>query len=433
MKNILIGFLLGSILIGGIWWTTQRPIEQGVSQTGPPTAVRYHCPMHPNFVSDKPGDCPICGMSLVPIEPVSQEPQPPADHSSHSDDTPGAVVPEGYIPITIPPEKQQLMGIASAPVERIALQHGIKTVGRVTYDETRLHRIHTKFEGYVERIHVNFTGQYVRKGQPLFTIYSPELFATQKEYLLALQESPTSDDAAGTRPLTGIDLLEAARQRLTLWDFGPDEIERLKRTRQPIRAVPFYSPVSGFVSSKTVQQGTRVTPADDLYEILDLSTVWVMADIYEVDFPFVRNGQRADVSLPYQPGKTFWGRLTYVYPMLEEQTRTLKVRIELANPKGELKPDMYADVQILGDLGQGLAIPDSAVLTTGERSIVFVAKEEGVFEPREVVTGVMTGGRFEIKKGLSEGERVAVQANFLLDSESKLRAALSGAAGGHIH
>ena len=331
--------------------------------------------------------------------------------------------------MTIPPDRIQSMGITFAEARRMELDQSFHTFGKVTYDETRIHHVHTKFEGYIETLHVNYVGQFVKKGEPLFSIYSPELYATQNEYLLALrarEQMPPLDGDDAFPGVGNVDLVAAARQRLALWDIGDNDIRELERTRKPIRALTIFSPVSGYVMQKTALQGLKVMPADNLYDIVDLSTVWVLADIYEVNASFVRLGQPASISLAYQPGKTWRGRVTFINPTVDPATRTVKARLEFANPGNELKPDMYADVVIGGARGNGIAVPESAVIATGERNIVFVAKGNGVFEPREVTLGVRVRNLYEIKQGVSEGERVVTGANFLLDSESKLKASISG-------
>jgi Cu(I)/Ag(I) efflux system membrane fusion protein len=316
------------------------------------------------------------------------------------------------------------------------LDQSFRTFGRVTYDETRIHHVHTKFEGYIEALYADYVGQFVKKGQPLFSIYSPELFATQNEYLLALRASEQMPRLSGDAVFPGsgnVDLVAAARQRLALWDIGEQDIRELEKTRKPIRALTIFSPVSGYVTSKTAVQGLKVIPGDNLYDIVDLSTVWVLADVYEVNLPFVNVGLPASMTLAYRPGKTWRGRVTFINPTLDPATRTVKARLEFANPGNELKPDMYADVVIGGARAAGIAVPESAVIATGERNIVFVAKGNGLFEPREVILGARVRNLYEIKKGVAEGETVVTGANFLLDSESKLKASLSAGAGGHQH
>jgi membrane fusion protein, copper/silver efflux system len=441
MKNFILGFLMATALLAGGYFAYRHGNWKMAGVTAEQAKVRYHCPMHPTYISDQPGDCPICGMKLVPIEPPAS-PDPHAGHKPTAPgDSPGQITAaeptvSGYAPVTIPQDRIQIMGITLAEARRMELGQSIRTFGKVAYDETRIHHVHTKFEGYIEALYANFVGQFVKKGQPLFSIYSPELYATQNEYLLALrareQMPPLSKDAAF--PAAGdVDLVAAARQRLSLWDIGDNDIRELERTRKPIRALTIFSPVSGYVTEKTAFQGLKAIPGDNLYDIVDLSTVWVLADIYEASLPFVRLGQPASISLAYQPGKTWRGRVTFINPSVDPTTRTVKARLEFANPANELKPDMYADVVIGGTRGIGIAVPESAVIATGERNIVFVAKGNGTFEPREVIVGAQVRNLYEIKQGVSEGESVVTGANFLLDSESKLKASLSGGAGEHKH
>ena len=418
MKNFVLGFLLSAALLTGGYYAHTHWSAGTAVETAP---ARYHCPMHPTYVSDKPGACPICGMKLVPIEPSA-----PAPASEAHPAEPGV---PGYVPVMIPAGRLQSMGITVAEAARTSLDQSFRTFGRVAFDETKVHHIHTRFEGYIEHMYADYTGEFVRKGQPLFSVYSPELYATQNEYLLALRareqrqqsgDRPDSPWAAST-----VDLVRAARERLALWNIGENEIRELERTRQPSRAVVIASPVTGYVTSKMAVHGLQVKPADNLYDIVDLSTVWVLADIYEVDLPLVKVGQPAAISMDYGPGKTWRGKIVFIDPTVDPATRTVKARIEIANPGGELKPDMYAHVDIGGSRATGIAVPDSAVIATGERNIVFVAKGAGMFEPREVVLGVQVRNMVEILQGVSEGEKVVTGANFLLDSESKLKAAIS--------
>jgi Cu(I)/Ag(I) efflux system membrane fusion protein len=265
----------------------------------------------------------------------------------------------------------------------------------------------------------------VKKGEALAFIYSPELYATQQEYLLALRASR----ALGTSGISSVaeggrDLLAAARQRLLLWEITPADIERIEKNGEPIRAMPVYAPISGFVTGRTAYHGMKVMPADTLFDILDLSHVWVLADVYENELPRLSIGQRATMTLSYWPGRAWSGTLTYIYPAVDEKTRTVKVRIELDNPKGELKPEMYADVTVRGRTREVLQVPDDAILESGTRNIVFVSEGEGRLVPREVSVGDHGAGVVEIRDGLKEGEVVVRGANFLVDSESRLKAAI---------
>jgi Cu(I)/Ag(I) efflux system membrane fusion protein len=478
MRNFFSGFMLAAIVFGGGYWIISKHNNEGATSSVEKAAVMYHCPMHPTYISDKPGDCPICGMKLVPVEDAdgnetavkedSAGPQGeaangkkgrrvlyyvdamnPANRSDkpgkapdgmdlvpvYEEDTPAAgdsSVP-GYVPVKITSERRQAMGIITAEAGEMDLEQSIRTVGRVTADETRMYHIHTKFEGYIERIYVNFIGQYVKEGDPLFSVYSPELLASQREYILALKAGDRMNRSGQGLRLPGVDLVESSRERLSLWDITEEQILQIEQTREPIRALLIRSPVSGFISDKIAIQGMKIMPSDTLYTIADLSSIWVQADIYEVNLPFVKIGMPAVIQLPYQPGKTLRGRVTFINPTLDEKTRTVKARLELPNPGEMLKPEMYVDVILGGTMGRGIAVPESAVISTGERTIVFVAIGDGVFEPREVVTGLKVRGFYEIKKGVAAGERVVTEANFLLDSESKLKASISSASGEHKH
>lgn len=402
-----------------------RPVPASSTASKSAKKILYWVdPMHPAYKSDKPGIAPDCGMDLVPVYADEGAPAPTS-----------AV--EGYASLTLPPDRQQAIGVAAGVVERRDLVKTIRAAGRVAFDERRLQRIHAKFEGYVESLPVDYTGRPVRKGEPLLSIYSPELLATQQEYLIAVRAKRELGRSGNTDAVRGgADLYESARQRLLLWDIPPSEIARLERTGQPLKALTIVSPVSGIVTAKNVVRGARVMPAESLFEIADLSRVWVLADVYEAEAAFVRVGQTGRMTLSYLPGREWIGKVTFIAPIVQPETRTVSVRLELANPDGALKPDMFADVVLERSLGRVVAVPESAVLSTGTRSIVFVVKEDGAFEPREVQVGTKTDGYWEIASGLEPGTKVVTQANFLIDSESRLKAALEGLGpppGGHEH
>ncbi len=390
---------------------------QAAATPGTRRVLYWVDPMVPGYKSDKPGKSPFMDMELVPVY----------EDGSDAGGAPTNV--PGYSGIALSPERQQAIGVQIGKAEVRELTQTIRTVGRVTFDETLLHQIHPKFEGYVEELYVNYTGKPVRKGQPLLSIYSPDLLATQQEYLLALRarrqltSSQNSDLSRGAA-----DLYDAARQRLLLWDIRPADIDRLEQTGKPLKALTLYSPVDGFVMTKNAVQGARVMPSDTLFEIAGLHDVWVLADVYESEAPFVRIGQTARMSLSYLPGRTWTGKVTFIAPVVEEKTRTIKVRLEFSNPDEVLKPGMYAEAFLERPLGRVLTVPDSAVLTTGTRCIVFVAKGNGRFEPREVSVGPKVDSYYEVRGGIQAGEDVVTQANFLVDSESRLKAALAGIA-----
>lgn len=329
--------------------------------------------------------------------------------------------------VTIDPRRQQLIGVRLAPVERGEMSPAIRTVGVVRYDETRLADVNLKLEGWIRDLYVDYTGQFVRRGQPLFTVYSPDLLATQQELLLALK---TRDQIKGSEIADARSyadrLVDAARRRIALWDLSDDQVQRIEQTRTPQTVLTFTSPASGYVIEKHALKGLHVMPGQSLYRIADLSVVWVEADLYEQELPLMRVGQRATITLDTYPGERFTGRAIYIYPTVEEKTRTAKVRFELPNARGRLKPGMFANVELEGPRTAGLTIPANALLDSGMQQVVFVAQGDGVFEPRPVKAGRRMGDAVQILDGLKEGEQVATSAAFFLDSESQLRAALEG-------
>ena len=367
-------------------------------------------PMHPAYKSDKPGIAPDCGMKLVPVY---------ADGVSVATSTV-----KGYANVNLTSVRQQLIGVQTGMTEMRSLGPSVRTVGRVAVDETRLYKISTKFDGYIEKLYVNVTGQQIRKGQPLFSAYSPDLLSTQQEYLLAMRAAKQSPS-----------LLAAARQRLLLWDVTPGEIRELERTGAARKSLTIYSPANGYVLNKIAVEGARITPGEPLFEIANLDRVWIQADVYESELQFIRMGATATATLSYTPGRTWTGRVTFIAPTVDPMTRTVKVRSEFDNADGALKPDMFGDVVIEQPSRQVVVVPESAVLQTGTRSVVFVVKGEGMFEPREVSVGTKTDQFYEVRSGLTAGEKVVTQANFLIDSESRLKAALAQMSGpsGHQH
>ena len=408
----------GSCPICGMDLVPVRTGQRAAAPAAPEALRQWHCPMHPQIVSDRPGSCPICGMDLVPIAPGKDEP------GTVASGVPG----QGVVHLTS--EKRQLIGVRTAPVERAPLERTIRAVGRVTYDESRIRHVHTKIDGYVERLYTNTTGEIVRRGAPLLEIYSPELLASQQEYLVAL-EARDRTAASHTSSIAGYgqELVESARRRLHLFDVSDAQIARLEQTRTPQRTITIYAHSTGVVTERKVTEGERIEAGTTLLDLVDLSHVWVLASLYEYELPHVREGATATVRLSYVPGRAFTGTVAFVYPTLQAASRTAQVRVELANPDLVLKPDMYADVELVASLGEKLAVPESAVMETGTRSLVFVERQPGVFEPREVRLGARLGQRYEVLSGLAEGEIVVTSGNFLIDSESKLGAALATTSG----
>jgi len=332
--------------------------------------------------------------------------------------------------ITIAPERLQTIGVKFQEAMRRRLDKTVRAMGRVEIDERLVGRVNLKFEGWIEELLVSAVGDHVKKGQRLFTIYSPDLVATQEEYLLALQsyrEMGHSEFPEVAR--SAKDLLEATRRRLQLWDIKENHIQDLERTGAVLRALPIHSPVTGTVLRMEARAGTFVTPGTELYFIADLSRIWILADIYEYELPFIKKGQGATVTLSYDPGTKLHGHVAFIYPTLDAKTRTARVRFELDNPGEKLKPDMYANVEITVPLGTRLVIPRDAVLESGERQLLFIHHGGGQLEWRNVKLGAKAGDWLEVLEGLKEGEHVVTGANFLIDSESQLKAAVSGMAG----
>ncbi|HAT1924075.1 TPA: efflux RND transporter periplasmic adaptor subunit [Legionella pneumophila] len=329
--------------------------------------------------------------------------------------------------MVIDPVRLQAIGITSEPVCRKLIEKTIRTVGRVEADERRVAHIHVRFDGWIEQLFINFTGEKVKKGQALFTVYSPELVATQQEYLLALNaqkilsKNTTSSAARGAQGA-----FQAAHQRLLLWGISEKEIEQLKRTGKITRTMTIDSPIQGTVLKKMVLIGMRIEPGDELYTIADLSRLWVLGDIYEYELPYIKLGQTADLTLTYLPNELFKAKLDFIYPTIDMKTRTAKVRFEVDNQKEQLKPGMYVNLELKVPLGERLVVPKNAVLLTGERAVVFIYHGNGKIEWRDVTVGVRAGDLLEIVKGVKEGDKIITSANFLIDSESQLKAAMGG-------
>jgi RND family efflux transporter MFP subunit len=329
--------------------------------------------------------------------------------------------------ITIDPRRQQLIGVRTVSVTKTPVTPVIRTVGVVRSDETRQSDINLKLEGWIRDLYVDYTGQPVRRGEPLFTIYSPDLLATETEFLLALK---TRDQLQQSRiedaRIRAENLVAAARERLRLWDLPPEQIGALEQSRQAQPTVTFRSPADGFVVEKQAIKGMHVMPGQTLYKLVDLSAVWVEADVYEHEIAAIRVGSAATVTIDADPAYRFPGRVSYVYPTMDEKTRTVKVRFALPNRGGRLKPGMFANVELIGAGRRGLIVPVNAVLDSGREQVVFVAQGGGYFEPRTVTLGRRIEDTIEIVAGLTEGEQVATGATFFLDSESQLRASLQG-------
>lgn len=364
------------------------------------TKQLYTCGMHPAVIQDHPGNCPICGMKLTPIKNGA-----------------GAEAAANSSAIAVDAATQQNMNLRTAAVQLGPLRKTIRTVGTIDYSEAALAEVTTKFRGWIEKLDVDATGRLVHHGEPMFEIYAPELYSAQVEFLLAL--NATNDPGAAT-------LRATAAQKLKFFDVPDAKIAELEKTRQPFKTLPVVAPMSGFVIEKNVVAGQMVDAGMKLYRLADLGIVWVIAQVYEQDLPFVKLGQEAKVKVASLPDREFRGRVTFIYPTVDEKTRTAKVRLEFENPGYFLKPGMFVSAHIHAQLeDSAVLVAESAVLRSGARNTVFIAQGGGKFEAREVTPGVESeNGLIQIVSGLMAGEQVVTSGQFLLDSESQLREAI---------
>lgn len=423
-------------------WYASKPGQPADASAPAPTTL-YTCGMHPQVIQDHPGNCPICGMKLTrmkrgtggaatgerkikhwraPMDPTYISDQPGKspmgmdlvpvyeDESAGADDS----------AISIDPVTIQNMGIRTAILAKGPLRRVIRTVGTIDYNESALADVTTKFNGWIEKLYVDATGKLVMRGDPLFDIYSPELYSAQNEYVLALERAGTAERPGNES------MLRSARLRLKFFDISDAQIAELEKTREPTKTLRVNAPIDGFVTEKMAVQGMMAQAGMKLYRLADLGLVWIYAEIYEQDLPFIRLGQEALVSLSYLPDRQFRGRVTYIYPTVDPKTRTARVRMEFHNPGYLLKPGMFASVRLRSDLEpSALLVPDMAVLRSGEKNTVFVALDGGRFDPRTVTLGASAeNDMVQVTGGLDEGERVVTSGQFMLDSESQLREAI---------
>jgi RND family efflux transporter MFP subunit len=389
------------------------------------------CPMHPTYTSDRQGDCPICGMRLVKKEIKEKDEnkkivERKIDHSmmkmeEDSEESQGTK----ELKLEIDPVKEQYLGIKTTKAKLKDVQKEIKALGTVTPDETRLAHIHTKFSGYIQKVFADYEGKLVEKGQPLFTVYSPELVSTQEELLLALEaEEKLKGNEFPEIARSQAALLSGTKRRLELWDISDEQIDKLRETKHVTKELTIYSPVNGFITKREAFEGTQIAPENTLYDIVDLSRVWVIVEVYENDLPFVMIGQTATINFPYENIKPFIGKVTYIYPEIEPTTRTLKIRVEVNNPGFKLKPDMYVNAILATNIGKHVVVPTRAAIDSGQRQIVFVKEKEGKFIPKEVKLGPEVNNERVVYFGINDGDEVVTDGNFLLDSESNLETSL---------
>jgi RND family efflux transporter MFP subunit len=390
--------------IAGLFGGGKQPRTENAATVKEKKILYWVAPMDPTFRSDTPGKSPM-GMDLVPI---------------YED----AGVGEGQI--RIDPTVEQNIGVRTAKAVKREISRTINTSGRVTYDERTVVKIQSKTTGWIEKLYIDFTGKQVRKNDYLLEIYSPELVATAEEYILALEyRDSMAKSSIKDVSKRGDSLLKASRRRLEFFDVPEHQIKELEKTRKVKKTLHIHSPATGIVVKKNVLEGMYVTPSMVLYTIADLSRVWVLADIYEYEIPWVEEGQSVVITLKSIPGKEFKGKVTYIYPYLEEKTRSVQVRMEFDNKNLELKPDMYTDVRIISHMKRrSIAVPKEAVIRSGHNNIVLISVGSGIYESRFVRLGVESEEYYEILEGLDEGETIVISANFLLDSESNLRGAV---------
>lgn len=409
MKRIVMALIAGCLFFSATLSEAAEGLKAGDVDPKTGKVIKYWAaPMDPTYIRNEPGKSPM-GMDLIPVY----------------EEKDGEKLPESTIKIDAATEQD--MGVRTATVKRMALKKSIRALGTVTYDEKRIYAVNLKFDGWIEKLYVDFVGESVTKGQPLFDIYSPELYTAQEEYLLAASQARSL--AASTYPSVRENadrLLKAARQRLKYWDLKEKQIRQLDEKGTVRKNLTIYSPANGVVIQKDALAGHFVKAGMHQYEIADLSRVWVDVEVYEYELPFVKKGMPAGMELSYLPGKRFEGSILFIYPFLNPETRTVKLRLAFDNKEGLLKPDMYANVFIESLIDPAaLVIPQEAVIDSGLRKVVFVTRGDGKFEPRPVTLGLEgENSTFQVLEGLNEGDTIVTSAQFMFDSESRLREAI---------
>ena len=418
-KGVIAAAVVAALAAGGGYWAGHKsapaPHAEGATRVDADAGKKerkilfYRNPMGLPDTSPTPKKDPM-GMDYIPVYEGEQDDEPASANQ-----------------IKISTEKIQKLGVRTEAATLHSLDKVIRAAGRIEPDERRTYAISPKFEGYVERLHVNVTGQPVSKGQPLFEVYSPELVSAQREYAIAVQGQESLKNADSYTQNGMRQLAESSLARLRNWDISEEQVKSLARSGETRRTLTFRSPVSGIITEKKAVQGMRFMPGDTLYQVADLSSVWAVADVFEQDIGWVKSGAKAKVKINAYPDKTFEGTISYIYPTLKAETRTIPVRIDLPNPNTLLKPGMFAQLELpTAAKGAVVTVPNSAVIDSGTRQIVLVRATEGRFEPREVKLGARSDDRIEVLDGVREGEQVVVAANFLIDAESNLKAAVGG-------
>ncbi|MBI1919506.1 MAG: efflux RND transporter periplasmic adaptor subunit [Geobacter sp.] len=412
---ILLILLLIAAAAGGGWylWQAKTAKKAQEAKKGGEEKVIYTCSMHPFIIKDKPGSCPICGMQLIKKVEGAQASAKEMDMLGH---------------VSLSATQRVMANVATIEAKAMPLDKEIAAVGIVQYDQARQGKVTAWVAGRIDRLYVNTVGSWVSKGKPVAEVYSPDLVSAQQEYLLALRSREQfKNSAIQSIAQGGEGLVTSARQRLKLMGVKDHQIAALEKSGEPNIRLSIYTPLSGIVIEKMVLEGQYVNTGDPLFSIADLSTVWVEVEVYENEFPAIKLGQRVEIVSQSYPGKTFTGRVSFIYPFLDPKTRTVKVRVEIGNPGLKLKPDMFVNATIKAPLGTAVAVPVTAVIDTGKRQVLWVETEPGMFAPREVKVGARAGDNLQILDGVKAGEKVAVSGGYLIDSESQLR----GGAGGH--
>jgi Cu(I)/Ag(I) efflux system membrane fusion protein len=414
MRKILLGMVLGGLIVGTSACSDQREKIIDLFRWGQMEVKHEVKRVDPKAAED-------LDMSGLTVEGLKKQGVKMTEISADA--------------VFVSPERQQISGVRFGQVRVQNMEKVILTVGKLEFDEKKIATVSPKIGGWIEELYVDYTGKMVRKGQPLLSIYSPDLVSAQEEFLLALKiKKLYTAQPMAEWSSQGESLLQSARKRLLLWDISPGQVENLEKTGEIKKNLVLNSPADGFVIEKMVFKGMGIMPGTSLYKIGDLSSVWVIADIYEYELPFVQVGQKALITLAYYPGESFEGMATYIYPSLDPKTRTAKVRFDLPNSEFKLKPEMWANVELKIPLGRKLVVPEDAVMDSGTMQMVFVDRGQGYFESRHIQVGSKVQGYYEVLSGLKEGEKVVTSANFLIDSESRLSGAMGGMAGmGHQH
>jgi RND family efflux transporter MFP subunit len=419
--------IMGTILFFGLVAVSLTGVMVSCKQSGHESQtagqkVIYHCPMHPNYLSDKPGSCPICGMNLVPVISPATSTVPSGMESGKKER--GR---DEASEVKIDPTTVQNMGVATETVSARDLKKDIRVSGTIDLNETEISIVNTKIMGWIEKLYIDYTGQAVKKGQPLLTIYSPDLVSAQEEYLQAIRYLKSLPEGTASDARKGAEqLVESGKRRLLNWDIPDKAITALEERTTPEKNMTIYSPSAGVVLEKMVVAGQNVMPGMALYKVADLSVVWAIANVYQDDLPYVKIGTGATTEVSSIPGRTFLGKVQFVSPVLDPSTKTAAVRIAIHNTSDRLlKPQMFANVTIQSPLSKNvLSVSQQAVIHTGQRNIVIVSLGNGYFKPQEVTLGMSASGFVQVLAGLAEGETIVTSSQFLIDSESNLKKAI---------